>query len=113
MELPYCNGENFQIFLNELSSKNPSEFKVVILDNGRFHKGKSLNIPENIALIFLPPYSPELNPAELVWLNMKRKITNKTYKTMDELKIKIEEIVKELITENFIKSLCSFDYFFR
>ncbi|WP_223302361.1 transposase, partial [Flavobacterium branchiophilum] len=40
MELPYCNGDNFQIFLNELSNKNPTEFKVVVLDNGRFHKGK-------------------------------------------------------------------------
>ncbi|NJM80102.1 MAG: IS630 family transposase [Flavobacterium sp.] len=105
MELPYCNGDNFQIFLNELSNKNTAEFKVIILDNGAFHKGKSLIIPENIALIFLPPYSPELNPAELVWLNMKRKTTNKIYKTMEELKLKLDEIVKELITENFIKNL--------
>jgi transposase len=112
MELPYCNGDNFQIFLNELSNKNTTEFKVIILDNGAFHKGKSLIIPQNIALIFLPPYSPELNPAELVWLNMKRKTTNKIYKTMEELKLKLDEIVKELITEKFIKDLCSFDYFF-
>ena len=112
MELPYCNGDNFQIFLNELSNKNPTEFKVVVLDNGRFHKGKSLIIPQNIALVFLPPYSPELNPAELVWLNMKRKTTNKIYKTMQELKLKIDEIVTELITDEFIKSLCGFDYFF-
>lgn len=112
MELPYCNGDNFQIFLNELSNKNSKEFKVIILDNGAFHKGKSLIIPQNIALIFLPPYSLELNPAELVWLNMKRKTTNKIYKTMEELKLKLDEIVKELITEKFIKDLCSFDYFF-
>ena len=112
MELPYCNGDNFQIFLNELSKKNTAEFKVIVLDNGAFHKGKSLTIPDNIALIFLPPYSPELNPAELVWLNMKRKTTNKIYKTMEELKLKLDEIVKELITEKFIKDLCSFDYFF-
>ena len=67
---------------------------------------------QNIALIFLPPYSPELNPAELVWLNMKRKTTNKIYKTMEELKLKLDEIVKELITEKFIKDLCGFGYFF-
>lgn len=101
-----------QIFLNELSNKNPTEYKVVILDNGRFHKGKKLEIPKNIKLVFLPPYSPELNPAELVWLNMKRKITNKVYKTMEELKIKMEQIVEEIITTEFIKNLCGFDYFF-
>lgn len=76
-----------------------------------FHKGKSLIITQNIALIFLPLYSPELNPAELVWLHMKRKTTNIIYKTMDELKLKINEITKELITEEFIKSLWGFDYF--
>jgi transposase len=112
MELPNCNGDNFQIFLNELSNKKPEEFKVVILDNGAFHKGKALIIPENITLLFLPPYSPELNPAELVWLNMKRKTTNIIYKTMEELKEKINEIVKNLINEEFIKSLCGFRYFF-
>ncbi len=60
----------------------------------------------------MPPYSPELNPAELVWLNMKRKITNKVYKTMEELKSKIEEIVEETLTTEFIKNLCGFNYFF-
>ena len=100
------------MLINELSKKNPSEYKVVILDNGRFHKAKKLEIPKNIKLVFLPPYSPELNPAELVWLNMKRKITNKVYKTMQELKLKIDEIVKEILTTKFIKNLCGFDYFF-
>lgn len=112
MELPNCNGENFQIFLNEMSKNRPEEFKVIVLDNGAFHKGKALKIPNNIVLLFLPPYSPELNPAELVWLNMKRKMTNKIYKTMEELKIELEIIVKSHITKEFIISLCGFTYFF-
>ena len=106
MELPQCNGETFQIFLKELSSK------VIVLDNGAFHKGKSLEIPKNIALVFLPPYSPELNPAELVWLNMKRKLTNKIFKTMDDLKLELNQIVKTMITETFVKNLCGFSYFY-
>lgn len=62
--LPSCNGDNFQIFMDTLSDRNPKEFKIMMLDNGAFHKAKKLIIPENIALVFLPPYSPELNPAE-------------------------------------------------
>ena len=112
MELPYCNGDNFQIFLNELSQKKPNEFKVVILDNGAFHKGKKLQIPENIMLLFLPPYAPELNPAELVWLNSKRKTTNVIYKTMEDLKEAINTITKTMITQEFVLSLCGFNYFF-
>lgn len=112
MELPNCNGENFQIFLDEMSKNRPEEFKVIILDNGAFHKGKALKIPNNMVLLFLPPYSPELNPAELVWLNIKRKMTNKIYKTMEDLKTELDIIVKKLITEKFILSLCRFNYFF-
>jgi len=52
--MPGCNTANFQIFLNELSLQNPTEFKIMVLDNGAFHKAKALIIPENIALIFLP-----------------------------------------------------------
>ena len=62
LELPHCNGQNFQVFLNEFSLHNPDELKIVVLDNGAFHKAKALVIPENVILIFLPPYSPELNP---------------------------------------------------
>jgi hypothetical protein len=43
---------------------------------------------------------------------MKRKTTNVISKTMEELKIKIDEIVNKLITPEFIKSLCGFSYFF-
>jgi transposase len=60
----------------------------LFLDNGAFHKGKNLLIPKNIRLLFLPPYSPELNPAELVWLNMKRKTTNVISKTMEGIENK-------------------------
>ena len=45
--------------------------------NGAFHKAKKLKIPENIELLFLPPYSPELNPAEKMWAKFKRAFTNK------------------------------------
>jgi len=55
----------FEQYLNQFAEYNPDEFKIIVLDNGAFHKAKRLKIPGNIALLFLPPYSPELNPAEL------------------------------------------------
>jgi len=55
---------------------NPKEFKIVFLDNGKFHKAKKLVIPNNIVLVFIPPYCPELNPAEKIWAFYKRKFTN-------------------------------------
>jgi hypothetical protein len=49
-----CNGDNFQTYLDEFSIVDKREFKIIVLENGAFHKAKKLKIPENIALIFLP-----------------------------------------------------------
>ena len=78
MEMPFCNTDTFQIFLNEFSKEKPKEFKIILLDNGAFHKAARLNTPDNIHLLFIPPYSPELNPAEKIWWKMKKGILRKT-----------------------------------
>ena len=62
--MPNCNGDNFQKFLDDLSFQESKELIVIVLDNRAFHKAKYLKIPENIILIYLTPYSPELNLAE-------------------------------------------------
>ena len=83
----------------------------MVLDNGAFHKAKSLIIPYNIGLIFLPPYSPELNPAECVWAILKRKFTNKLHDTLDQVSDFIANSIKELTKEK-IKKTCGFEYVF-
>ena len=88
LELPKCNADTFQIFLDEFALTNPQELKVIFLDNGAFHKAKRLQMPNNIVLIFLPPYSPELNPAEKVWWTLKREVNLITFETLDDLKNK-------------------------
>jgi putative transposase len=110
LELPYCNTECFQLFLNELSNQKPTELKVVVLDNGAFHKSKKLIIPENILLIFLPPYSPELNPAEKIWWYIKQEFVCKSFKDIDCLSKYLCTVVRETLDRKTIKSICSFDY---
>ena len=111
LELPHCNSENFQLYLNEFSKENVEEFKLIILDNGAFHKAKSLIIPNNIALLFIPPYSPELNPSEKIWWKMKRAFTGKLHKSLDEVSDFIANEVN-MLTNEIIISICSFDYIF-
>ena len=105
LEMPYCNTECFEVFLDELSKQNPQEYKILFLDNGAFHKAKRLVIPDNIALCFIPSYSPELNPAEKVWAFIKKKITNKTFKTLQQLQTFMDEIIKKYSTTKRIKSI--------
>ena len=58
LEMPKCNSDTFQEFLNQFSKEKPEEFKILILDNGAFHNAKALIIPDNIYLLFLPSYCP-------------------------------------------------------
>ena len=109
--LPGCNGDNFQIFMNTLSDKKPEEFKIMVLDNGAFHKAKKLNIPENIALVFLPPYSPELNPAEKMWAKYKRQFSNLLFDSLEKLETFMCQLVVNTTT-NEINSICRYSYIF-
>lgn len=111
LELPNCNTDSFQLYLNEFSLQNPKVLKIIGLDNGAFHKAEALQVPENIVLLFLPPYSPELNPAEKIWQCFKRKYTNKLFHQLDEVSEFIAEAVAELTKEQVI-STCAYSYIF-
>jgi transposase len=105
--LPWRNADNFQIFLDSLSNQNPEEFKIMVLGNGAFHKAKKLRIPENIALVFLPPYSPELNPAEKMWPKYKRQFTNSIFDSLEKLEIFVSQLVTDTTTAE-INSICRY-----
>ena len=111
LELPYCNTDCFELFLNEFSATNPQELKVIVLDNGAFHKAKRLKVPNNILLVFLPPFSPELNPAEKMWAKFKRAFTNRLYKSLEEISLFIQSQTQNLKKEE-TKKTCAFEYVF-
>jgi transposase len=111
LEMPNCDANNFQIYLDEFSKEFIDTYNIIVLDNGAFHKAKSLKILENIGLIFLPPYSPELNPAEKMWAQYKRAFTNLFCKGLDEVSNFITTYTKKLTNEG-IKSTCGFNYIF-
>jgi transposase len=111
LELPQCNSMLFQLFLNEFSKQNPEELKLMVLDNGAFHKAKRLVIPQNVILIFLPAYSPELNPAEKIWAKFKRDFTNRLFLTIESLEDYVCGLVAKISNQEVI-SITSFNYIF-
>lgn len=110
-EFPECNSINFQVILDEISTATPEQFSIIVLDNGAFHKAKKLIIPENISLIFLPPYSPELNPAEKIWWKFKRSFSNKFFDSLGDLSSFIDSMVNSLTPKAVIKT-CALKYVF-
>ncbi|MGB3510074.1 MAG: transposase [Microcoleaceae cyanobacterium] len=55
-------------YLELFAEKYPNNLHIIQLDNGLLHQSLNMSIPENIIFLFQPPYSPELNPIERLWL---------------------------------------------
>ena len=88
---PEVNTVWMNQYLQHLAMQiGPDVQVVLIMDNAAWHHSKSLVVPENITLMFLPPYSPELNPIERVWNQLKgRYIANRTFQSLEKLIDKI------------------------
>jgi transposase len=83
LELPYLNTENFQIFLDLFAQAFPDSLNLLLLDNSGAHSAQQLTVPENVGLVFLPPYCPELNPIERVWRDLKDALAWLHFPTLD------------------------------
>ncbi len=80
--LPGMDDGCLEIFLGELSKAYPDHHLLVVLDGAPSHRSEQITHPENISLIMLPPYSPELDPAERWFLEVRRKLSNRTFETV-------------------------------
>jgi hypothetical protein len=72
--LPAASTSTMTIFLREFAKTlAPDAHVVMVLDQAGWHGANSLKVPDNITLVPLPPYSPELNPIERVWLFLRER----------------------------------------
>ena len=84
--LPHVNGTCMQIFLDEVATRHPQDRIIMVLDRAGWHRGKDLTLPPNLRLLMLPPYSPELNPVEHLWDEIREKFfNNKVFNSLDAL----------------------------
>ena len=82
--MPYTNTECMNVFLRELSAVYPDDAIFLIVDNAAWHHSKTLIIPPNIELFPLLPYTPELNPIEMIWDDIREKgFRNEFFSTLD------------------------------
>jgi transposase len=74
LALPEATTRTMNIFLASFATQlDPGTHAVLILDQAGWHGGNRLVVPENVTLVPLPPYSPELNPVERVWLYLRER----------------------------------------
>ena len=84
--LPQVNTEAMGVFLAEVARRHADEFILMVLDGAGWHRAKRLPVPANMRLIPLPPWSPQLNPAEHVWDELREKyFANRWFASLDQL----------------------------
>jgi hypothetical protein len=85
--LPYANCEAMNLHLAEIGrAVAPGAHAVLVLDGAGWHTSPALAVPHNVTLVCLPPYAPELNPAENVWEYLrKNKLAIRVYGTYEAI----------------------------
>ena len=79
--VPYANHMGLSKHLEEISNQVPEgRYAVVVMDQAGWHLCKDINVPGNMSILHLPPYSPELNPQEQIWQHLKdRYLANRVF----------------------------------
>ena len=84
--MPYCNTVCMNIFLSYLSKQYSDDIILLCCDGVAWHKSGALHIPENIRLFFIPSYTPEMNPIEQIWKELrKRGFRNEVFASLEKV----------------------------
>lgn len=108
--LPYSNTVCMNLFLQELSQTYPDDQILLVCDGAAWHKATALTIPQNIRLFFLPPATPEMNPIEQIWKEIrKRGFRNEIFQTLDEVIDRLCDTISSL-SRDTVKSITGRDW---
>lgn len=113
---PYIDTAIINIFLQQFARQlDPDVHAVLIWDQAGFHSARALKVPENITLLPLPPYSPELNPAENLWHYLRSHYwANREYADWEALAQAAGEAWQNVCLQpDLIKTVCNAPYLTR
>jgi transposase len=72
--MPHVSTEAMSVFLAEFAATIPPDnHAVMVLDQAGWHGARALRVPDNVTLVPLPPYCPDLNPVERLWLHLRER----------------------------------------
>ena len=88
------------VFLEHLSSSYPDDYIVLVCDGAAWHKSGKLNAFPNIEIMFIPPYTPEMNPIEQIWRELRaRGFHNEVFQTLQKVVDRLCDTIHNLSAE--------------
>ena len=103
--LSRCDTVNINVFLEYLLKQYEKDIILLICDGAVCHKSKELDIPKNIKIEHIPPYTPEMNPTEQIWKQIRSMgFKNKVFRTLKDVIDRLCDTIN-LLTTDMVKSI--------
>jgi transposase len=109
LEYSHLDTVCFEQFLAQFVQAYPDDIHIIQLDQGRFHSCELLQVPESVILLFQPAHSPQVNPIERLWKEMKKYLRWQSFETLDELRAALAQILDKL-TDSVVASVTGWDF---
>ncbi|MBD2043608.1 IS630 family transposase [Microcoleus sp. FACHB-672] len=109
LQFSHVDTQCYQRFLDEFSQAYRNSLNILQVDNGRFDTSKNLIVPENVILLFQPPYCPALNPIERLWEHLKANLKWASFQTLAQLQTKVDQLLAQL-TPEMIASITGYSF---
>lgn len=111
--MPYCNTVCMNVFMEELSKEYPDDDILMVCDGASWHRSSAMTIPDNITLLNIPPYTPEMNPIEQIWREIRTKgFRNEVFQTLEKVVDRLCVTINNLSAET-ISSITLRDWIFK
>ena len=108
--LPWVNTGMMDLFLDHMRQVLGGRFGFLVMDQAGWHVSHDLQVPANMEIILLPPYSPELNPVERLWQWLKRhSLRNRCHEDLEAMMDAVQGCLRGA-SQSFLQSLCSCGY---
>jgi len=99
----HCDTVVMNHYLQELSENFKDDYILLICDNAAWHKSAGLHIPNNIEIMHIPPYTPEMNPIEQIWDELREKyFANQIFDSLEKVVDRLCDAVCSLLNEVII-----------
>ena len=100
LTMPNCDTICTNVFLEKLSKQFPNDVILLVCDGAAWHKSKALRCPENIHLLSIPPYTPEMNPIEQIWKQIRSMgFRNEVFNSLSDVMDRLCETICMLTTD--------------
>ena len=110
LELPGLDARLFQIFLDHFAQTYADSLNLLVLDNAPAHIAQEVRVPPNVRFIFTPPYTPEVNPMERLWADLKDALAGHNPLSLNALSDRLGELTRAY-TPAQLSSLTSYPFF--